>query len=49
MSCDFTHKQNLRNKTNTEKRKTTLLTVEITLMVTRGEVGWGVGEIGDGN
>ena len=55
---DFTQMWNLRNKTNEQKGKKERerekprnrpLTVENKLMVTRGEVGGGTGEIGDGD
>ena len=52
---DFTHMWNLRNKTNEQREKergkprNRLLTIENKLMVTRGEVGGGMGEIGDGD
>ena len=47
---------NLRNKTNEQregdkgrgKPRNRLLTTENKLMVARGEVGWEMGEIGDG-
>ena len=47
---------NLRNKTNKQREKkkrdksrNRLLTIENKLMVTRGEVGGGMGETGDGD
>ena len=47
---------NLRNKTSEQRKererdkpRNRLLTIENTLLVTRGEVGKGVGEIGDGD
>ena len=53
---DFTHLWNLRNKTNKQRRKKekdtnqeTLLTTENKVMVTRGEMGRGMDEIGDGD
>lgn len=57
ISYDFTHLQDLRNKRNKQRGKerkrgkprNRLLTLENTLMVTRGEVGEGMGETGDGD
>ena len=53
---DFTHMWNLRNKTNEQRKKRErdkprngLLTIENKPMVTRGDVGEGMGEIGDGD
>ena len=52
---DFTHVWNLRNQINEQKEKerdkprNILLTIENKLMVTRGEVGGQMGEIGDGD
>ena len=37
------------NKEKKKQAKTSLLTIENTLMVTRGEVGGGMGETGDGD
>ena len=50
---DFTHIWNLRNETNeqreTETNQETDSTIENTLMVTRGEVGEGMGERSKGD
>ena len=51
----FSHLWNLRNKTNEkrekerEKQTKNRLTIESKLRVTRGDVGWGMGETGDGH
>ena len=56
MSFDFTHMWSLWNRTNKQKGKkkkdksrNRLLAIENKLMVTRGEVGGGMGEIDDGD
>ena len=50
---DFTHMWNLRNKQakgkKREKPRNRLLTIENKLMVIIGEVGRGIGKIGDGD
>ena len=53
---DFTHMGNLRNKTNEQRKKrerdkprNRLLTLENKLMVTRGEIGWGESQTGNGD
>ena len=54
MPYDFTHMWNLRNKTKGQRKRETnqanrLLTIDSKQMVTRGEVGGGLGETGDGD
>jgi len=51
---DFIHIWNLRNRTHEQRGKkgnprNRLLTIENKLVVTRGEMGRGMGEVGDGH